>query len=80
MFVGAIARRITGAGGRGQRGRFVAALFVPLMHNELQIEEASLTTLLAAAALAVFLRGTRRAIAAGLLTGPSASLVGGTSS
>jgi hypothetical protein len=70
VFAGAIARRITGRAAVGNAAMFVAALFVPLMHNELQIEKASLTTLLAAAALAVFLRGTRRAIAvAGLLTG-----------
>jgi tetratricopeptide (TPR) repeat protein len=70
VLAGAIARRISGRAAVGNAAMFVAALFVPLLHNELQIEKATLTTLVAAAALAVFLRGTRRATAlAGLLTG-----------
>ncbi|MFO0653402.1 MAG: tetratricopeptide repeat protein, partial [Polyangiales bacterium] len=42
----------------------------PLIHTEVQIEKATLTTLLATAALAAFVKGTRRSLTlAGLLTG-----------
>jgi tetratricopeptide (TPR) repeat protein len=70
VLAGSIARSITGRVAVGHGAMLVAALFIPLLHNEVQIEKASLTAFLFAAALAVYLRGTRRAIVvAGLLTG-----------
>ncbi len=67
---GSLARRITGRDAVAHGAMFAAALYGPLVHNEMQVEKAALTTLLATAALALFLRDSRRAItASGLLTG-----------
>ncbi len=67
---GVIARRISGRASVAHAAMLVAALFPPLIHNEVQIEKATLTTLLATAALAAFVKGTRRSLTlAGLLTG-----------
>ncbi len=67
---GSLARRVSGRDSVAHAAMFVAAVCPPLIHNEAQIEKATLTTLLATAALAVFARGTRRAmVLAGALTG-----------
>lgn len=67
---GVIAKRVSGRASVGHAAMLVAAVFPPLIHNEAQIEKATLTTLLATAALAAFVKGTRRSLTlAGILTG-----------
>jgi tetratricopeptide (TPR) repeat protein len=67
---GAITRRVTGSNALATVGALVAALCLPLIHNEAQIEKATLTATLACGALALLLRGTdRAAVGAGVLLG-----------
>ncbi len=65
-----IAQRISGRRAVAHGAAFMAALYVPLIHNEVLIEKATLTTLLATGALAAFLRETPRGLlTAGILMG-----------
>ncbi|MEZ4406130.1 MAG: tetratricopeptide repeat protein [Polyangiales bacterium] len=67
---GGLTRKVTGSAALGAVGTFVAALCVPLIHNEVQLEKATLTATLACGALYLLLANTRRAAAwAGALAG-----------
>lgn len=67
---GALTRRVTGSNALAAVGALVAALCLPLIHNEAQIEKATLTATLASGALVLLLRGTdRAAVGAGVLLG-----------
>lgn len=67
---GGLTRKVTGSQALGTVGTFVAALCIPLIHNEVQLEKATLTATLASATLYLLLTDSRRAVLwAGVLAG-----------
>ncbi len=76
---GYLARRATGSKTVGHAAALMAAVYLPAIHYEAQLEKAALSTLLVTGALALLLHPHRRApLAAGIVTGLSALARGNT--